>query len=255
MSENRQALRPVDVRNWLQQNQRVDDRWTTLEDAYRALNWPSWEARLKTKRGNLFSTEGRLRLQIARQLGDNGAGRRRELLQIRPPQDAEEWRGRRRVDRERQALNRQHGKGSFQTDHIFSLDEMGRYTDRVGRRLLLSTIGRLEEMVGHPIGDRPGNVENITRHENGKKNADDMKRLGKRPTPAPRTIKTKPSNTPVIKRSAKISTGIGNSLTSEFESVLDRSAETSTLFNVIKESARSRGTQVTVPTGEMFIVP
>ena len=64
MSKNRQALRPVDVANWLKQNPTVDGRPATINDGKLAVNWPEWEKTLKIKKGNL--RENLPILQLAR---------------------------------------------------------------------------------------------------------------------------------------------------------------------------------------------
>lgn len=142
MSKNRQALRPVDVANWLKQNPTVDGRPATINDGKLAVNWPEWEKALKIKKGNL--RENLSILQLARKTPEtSGEGTRRAALQYQDeifkntlkqtglPEaeiNAIFRRDKAEVKRIRQqvtAYNKQHGGNSMSLGHIRACIEGG----------------------------------------------------------------------------------------------------------------------------------
>ena len=196
MSENRQALRPVDVANWLKQNPTVDGRPTRLRDAYAATGWPKTEARLKVSTGNLSNNRSALQLK---RLGDNGATRRNFHLQIRPPINAEERRLNREQNRSRTELNRQYGKREFAIDHLFPLDALGEAVMGQGPRLRSRTIKELEQIFG-PVGDRHGNRQIVSNETNEQR----RQASAKNPTPKKPKLKAPDHITALRSRFASI---------------------------------------------------
>ena len=196
MSENRQALRPVDVANWLKQNPTVDGRPTRLRDAYAATGWPKTEARLKVSTGNLSNNRSALQLK---RLGDNGATRRNFNLQIRPPINAEERRLNREQNGRRTELNRQYGKRAFAIDHLFPLDALGEAVMGQGPRLRSRTIKELEQIFG-PVGDRSGNRQIVSNETNEQR----RQASAKNPTPKKPKLKAPDHITALRSRFASV---------------------------------------------------
>lgn len=132
----------------------------SVAEAKKAVNYKGEP--VKPKAGN--TTNNRAKLRMGKR-GTNGDHERKKLLKVRPPQSKEEVNRNRRQNYKRLQLNKEHGKGKFVIDHIYSLNKLGQELWGVGERLVGKTIDRIEAVHG-PVGDRPQNRRIISSGQN-----------------------------------------------------------------------------------------